>query len=701
MARKKRMFPDGILPQGHRIGENIDISARFCYFLELNNWTPPHNRTGGLKQHKQNLYNNAKEAIITSIKNQIVREDGHSTETIESAVKFLGDIAQYERQKEVQLIHQYANNLRNSLPEALKNDSKAQINQLIQRVENFANNPDNGDMDTFYQELTICINDIRKSALEMKNRLEQITSNNRDTYAKLASDTAAFRFGSDVDGLIKNVIGIKTRRKEDSFAGKVQDLVIEYISDLIDAGKIDINNFWGALIGLLADFENYLQKIKDTRGVFSDFSDLSSEVVEQYFQEYKGTPTYFLQSLEANNIHLQEIQRAATELLGFKQLTGQEEIEARQKKIQNNIYRKSKGGAIINAGARKIKKSAPDLYASLKNTSFIEWNTKGKDSVKQGRAGALYELIQVAVNRSIKVGGHAATDTFSADVGQLKGKINLDLDNFFYTQMSSVRNAIENYEKKNRADALQDTRTDFELMNKEIEHVMKDLDQMINLPKEESLFIYHESLKLYVQIEEHKTTQFEGRSLNALSALDRIYTMNGYGGLTLPNQEIMYNLILNLSKYAVGGEIKGDVEQYLSIFAGLLMFDDMQNMAKELASNAVNQIQYSNIKNIHLYLLNGIYVPSSLILSYIYRALISGIEQIQISSKNGARVEIETTGTDKEIENYLKTHSYGSGNYDINDWSDEREKISQNTRIQIIFMSAFITFLRDLQQHFQ
>lgn len=701
MARKKRSFSGNILPQGHRIGEDIDVGARFCYFLDLNNWIPPHNRAISLAQHKQILYNNAKETLVTSIKNQIQREDGQSTATIESAIKFLGDMATHERQKEVQIIHQYAEKLRNSLPEALRNNSQAQINQLIQRVENFAINPDNGDMDTFYQELTICINDIRRSALEMKNRLQQITSNNRNTYAKLAADTAAFRFGSDVDGLIKNVIGIKTSRKEDSFASKIQDLIVEYIGELIDSGKVDVNNFWGALIGLLADFENYLQKVKDSKGVFSDFSDLSSKVINQYFQEYKGIPTYFLQSLEANDQHLQEIQRAAEELLGLKQLTKKEEIDARQRKIKNNIYKKSKKGAIVNAGARRIKKSSQSLYDIIKNTSFIEWNAKGKDSVKQGRVGALYELIQVAINRSLKIGGHAATDTLSIDVGQLEGRMNTSLEDLLYKSMDSTRDAIEEYEKKSRTQALQDTRTDFELMNKEIEKQTTTLDKMINLPNDESLFIYHESLKLYVQIEEHKTTQFEGRALNALSALDRIYSMNGYGGLILPEQEIMYNLILNLSKNAVGGEIKNDVEQYLSIFAGLLMFDDMQNMAKELASNAKEQIQYSNIKNIHLYLLNGIYVPSSLILSYIYKALISGINQIQINSKNGAQIKIETSGAYKEIEDYLKTHEYGSGKYQISDWANEREKISHHTKIQIIFMSAFITFLRDLQQHFQ
>ena len=45
----------------------------------------------------------------------------------------------------------------------------------------------------------------------------------------------------------------------------------------------------------------------------------------------------------------------------------------------------------------------------------------------------------------------------------------------------------------------------------------------------------------------------------------------------------MYGAILNLCSQSIGGGAKSSVENYLSIFAGMLMFDDLQNMAWDVA----------------------------------------------------------------------------------------------------------------------
>jgi hypothetical protein len=53
----------------------------------------------------------------------------------------------------------------------------------------------------------------------------------------------------------------------------------------------------------------------------------------------------------------------------------------------------------------------------------------------------------------------------------------------------------------------------------------------------------------------------------------------------------------------------------------MVMFDDLANMAKEAVS-MINAFSPSGkIMQIHLYNLNGIYVPASMILSYISDAV--------------------------------------------------------------------------------
>ena len=86
------------------------------------------------------------------------------------------------------------------------------------------------------------------------------------------------------------------------------------------------------------------------------------------------------------------------------------------------------------------------------------------------------------------------------------------------------------------------------------------------------------------------------------------------------NRELLSFLALNLNPSAAAASAKGPLENYFSIFAGLLMFDDVKNMALEAAKIAQEN---THIHQIHLYNLNGIYVPASMILSYVSDAVLA------------------------------------------------------------------------------
>jgi len=59
-----------------------------------------------------------------------------------------------------------------------------------------------------------------------------------------------------------------------------------------------------------------------------------------------------------------------------------------------------------------------------------------------------------------------------------------------------------------------------------------------------------------------------------LNYIDEMYSANGIG-LDLPEKQNLQLLAMNLSSQAVGGDYKGTLENFFSIFAGLLMFDDV------------------------------------------------------------------------------------------------------------------------------
>jgi hypothetical protein len=163
-------------------------------------------------------------------------------------------------------------------------------------------------------------------------------------------------------------------------------------------------------------------------------------------------------------------------------------------------------------------------------------------------------------------------------------------------------------------------------MNKNIQASIVTINDLLAKNKiPEDIFIYHQSLKLYTQIEEHKTAQFHGREMQAFNMMDNLYTLED--DVQLMDKDILYGALLNLDKLAIGHEALGLVENYLSIFAGLLMFDDVQTIAWDIARTTSTQVNSNGAAyNIHLYLVNDIYVPGSLILTTISQALREGYQ---------------------------------------------------------------------------
>ena len=133
-------------------------------------------------------------------------------------------------------------------------------------------------------------------------------------------------------------------------------------------------------------------------------------------------------------------------------------------------------------------------------------------------------------------------------------------------------------------------------------------------------------------------------------------------GLSIDIPELEF-LAYNILPGAVGddhGRTQTALQNYLSIYAGMMMFDDVENMAKE----AINQVQSlttsGSVETLHIYNINGIMAPASTVLTRMYDAL-SGTKSLF------------NTGTAVQA-----TISTGKGR-DIND-----------VRISITFMSDFI-----------
>jgi hypothetical protein len=74
----------------------------------------------------------------------------------------------------------------------------------------------------------------------------------------LASNQYLFRLPTDIDGIIKNAIGLKASEHTNSLASRVQELVIKYITKNIDAEKLIHSDPLPSIIALMVDFMHYL-----------------------------------------------------------------------------------------------------------------------------------------------------------------------------------------------------------------------------------------------------------------------------------------------------------------------------------------------------------------------------------------------------------------------------------------------------------
>ena len=691
----------------------FELGNRFCYFLDL--YESSIRNKGSLKAAKQNLYKAAITNIVRPAQQQLslIANQQEQSEVIKSAIDFLQQIAASERNKEIRIINKYINELKNN--ELLKTKLQSEdtdLDKLLQELQQFSQNPRSEDISKFYPKLILLINTLRNNIEGFVTRLAQLTDKNRRTEQEIRSDFFPLRMASDLDSAFKAMSGVIQREKEGSMSKKIRNLVFDYVAKNLSDNDAFLENPYETVAVLMISFESFLQnelnRIYATTGKKMHLEDLE---IDELFKVWEQSEQEIFQRIKNNGEELEELFQTIRTQTGLREVKeGSKEYNRNIKRLEQN--RKTETGRARSAANKKLSaivgqdKLSPKIAWSLETI-----NADGTVSKKRNAHGALYEAIKAALNRrTTKVGGTAAVDIITLDIGSLN--LDIDITNQLEEQTKDIVKIIEDYAKETKTDRFDDMYDVLESMNGNIRYIT---DKMNKLLKEnnitEDIFIYHESLKLYTQIETHEKSYFHGRELNILSALDQIYSMNGIEDLILMDKEVMYNIALNLSNLAIGGEIKGDIENYLSIFAGMLMFDDMQNMANDIARNAISQVNTSSgeVRHVHLYLLNDIYVPGSYILTNVALALQEGYSKI--TAEMGAQVKITTSEIDSEIVSYLSDRIHGYQSYTLvkkNEdgptevdtlWNAYGNYAMQGTKIQIVFLSSFFSFLTNIQNY--
>ena len=111
------------------------------------------------------------------------------------------------------------------------------------------------------------------------------------------------------------------------------------------------------------------------------------------------------------------------------------------------------------------------------------------------------------------------------------------------------------------------------------------------------------------------------------------------------------------------------------------MFDDFSTIAK----SSIQDIQFSNITNIHFYKLNGVYVPCS----YFLNAVANTFEQIimySVDFENAITVKITPASV-----SYTRPEIWEQPTQ-IEDWNNVRAA-AEGTKIKMYFAAKFLALI--------
>ena len=361
-----------------------------------------------------------------------------------------------------------------------------------------------------------------------------------------------------------------------------------------------------------------------------------------------------------NILHNNKVLEEASKLFG---ITAQKEVIVRKTKAVQNTEKNIE--QIRKKIGNPIAEKDKDFTNTLKKIN-VTWTGDKKISIAQ----EIMSLINGLGTTGVHMGGkNAATDIIlgsfiiEAPESSVEDPVAEELEN--------LRFDIDDKKATNNIQKTAEIYLDhLDTLNKNLEGLGKG-------------FIFHESTKFYQSIEKgtwfKNKSGFHGRNMNLFNFIDIIGQFGmGFGIDTRWLKFAAYNL----AESAMGSSLKAPLETYFSIAAGVAMFDDFSIVAKEMSEEMI----FSNVENIHLYNLNGVYFPASYFLQATYNAMIS-IKDKLITIQTGDNMGFKATITTPGI-SYTPPMSEEK-------WENVKGQ-AEGAKIDLAFAANFLSFVSQL-----
>lgn len=624
-----------------------------------------------------------------------------------TANQFLEKVATNERNKELNVISTFCKQTGKQFPA---------LQQILNDPNYITKNPDG-----FYAALTAALNEARRGTTDYLNELYKIKKNIDNTTRTLENykqDDYKYRLDGEISSLLHRLSGnynVIQEKDKNAYSLRIQTLAMQILNQFGLVNHISNGEDFSAIAAsLLIQIEHDVQEEIDTalrlnsKETQDMIIDQALNNIEQKYLKIAHKQAAAITPIEKalndiSSIEFDRIVKNAKELLGITS----DKLEGKELKLLRDRVRSRDKRAQKNSDLANIRNTIAKNSKLKRNLMLTKFTINGSQNSKHG---TIYELVESILSLGVNMNHSGATDIMTYTINWNLQTDNAVLNDLLNNISASAASALTAQQNASSVEGIKDTTTYIRNLNSQIDRLIKETENKLKEMKDlnlDNIFIFHESLKLYSSAETGRNAHggaFSGRKMNLLHYIDNLYSMTQ---MNFPiNKNNMGFLALNLIGGAVGEDLKDPLEHYLSMYAGMIMFDDLANMSKEAYEqiNFTSNQQGGHIIQIHLYNLNGMYVPASMILTYINDT----VKQASNFAEEGviAKATITTSDTGNSVYN---SWANGKG------WEDNKERIhnknlsltpavwsavaaasSAATKIEITFLAAFKRFISSL-----
>lgn len=383
----------------------------------------------------------------------------------------------------------------------------------------------------------------------------------------------------------------------------------------------------------------------------------------------------------------------------------------RQDIIKNyNLQSTSRGARLSSKNfidsSGKVKEDSRELTQNIEFTlQNYEFPEKAVKLIRTTNALAEVESsLKFAVNGALKV---ANTGSAGAKPDNILGFLTFDINalQIFSKEkqdriidaaekiIKRIDTIVDSLSQENTTKYYQRQADQWNKIRPEIDQLLASLEDIFNfLP---SCFVVEDSTKnylsLYSRIEDGELSNApHGGSLgaNLNDQLNKIEALTEAGGISMIDKKWLTACIINAGPDMIAADQKNLIENYLAMFAAILLFDGQINIAEEAMYHMTQQqLMATNTHQIHLFSVNNGYYPLSYVLNLTYNSL----------SKNLTRIENETHSQGVQVEIYGFVSKPSKASYaGLDSWEEISKDAQKSTKIKMKFLVQFQNIVANL-----